>query len=142
MAKTPLIKRIAMEDYSELPAEMKQPFEKLVGQLNMFFISVFNAMDGGLTFGDNVTGQWKQFTVTAPAAGNTTYLFLTDVYSPRGVSIEKIHDITTGTYTPISASVSLSWTIYTANNLKQIFIENITGLTANHKYDITVLVKG
>ena len=51
MAKTPLIKRIAMEDYSELPAEMKQPFEKLVGQLNMFFISVFNAIDGGLTFG-------------------------------------------------------------------------------------------
>lgn len=142
MAKLPLQKRIAMEDYSELPAEMKQPFEKLIGQLNMFFISVYNALDKQLTFGDNVIGQWKEFSVKCPAAGYTTYLFSTPVYSPKGVSIENIHDITTGSYVPISSSVSLSWTMQITNNIKQILIENITGLTVGHTYQITVLVKG
>ena len=126
-----------------MPDEMKVPFEKLVNQLNGFMTSVYDALNKNLDFDINIKGQWKTFESIADGSGVISYSFATSVQSPRGISIENIYDITSGTKVLVSDVYSMgSWGIDIVNNLKQIVFQGIQGLTAGNKYEITILVKG
>jgi hypothetical protein len=106
-------------------------------QINLFFDSVYNALDKQLTFGENIKGQINTFNIQAgatPDLNNTS--FLTDIDSPSGVIVIS-SKLVSASYTVLTSTVAIpSWRF----DKGTIFIDSITGLTAGNNYAITVLV--
>lgn len=134
MAKLPPVRRLLREDLKDAP----EWIDRLIQPINLFFESVYSALNRNLTLGDNVTAQIKNFTITAGAAAtDNTFSFLFSIATkPRGVLvISCVQD--EPVYTPLTGAVTVpSWRV----NGDQVVIESITGLTNTKKYSISVLV--
>jgi hypothetical protein len=132
MASLPKIRRILKEDYKDAPAW----FDKLIFTLNMFFDSVYNALNQNLKFGDNVTAQIKEFTVTAGATADlNTAVFTLSIAQINGIILLSV--VQQGTATVLTSAVSIpSWRVISG----QMYIDSITGLTSGKIYTIKVMV--
>ena len=134
MAQLPQQRRISREDFTEAP----HWFDKMILILTSFMNDVYQALNGNLTFADNVSGMIKSFRITAgAAAANNTFTFThTLKKKPEGVLLMQVTAVS-GNYSPVTSAVTLSWRL---NDDGQIVIDAITGLTNGTSYDLRVLV--
>lgn len=134
MAKLPTQRRLSKEDFPSAP----DWFDRAISVLNSFMRDVYAALNGQLTFGQNVAGMLKEFKLVAgAAAANNTFTFTHDLKKkPEGVTIQQLTAVS-GNYSPVTSAVSLSWRL---NDNQEIVIDAITGLTNGTTYNIRVLV--
>ncbi len=134
MAKLPTQRRVSKEDFPDAPSW----FDNFTAIISSFMREVYSALNGNLTFGENVNGMVKKFRITAGAAPeNNTFTFTHELkLKPFGVYPCQVTQVT-GSYAPITSAVFVSWRL---NDGGQIVIDAITGLTNGSIYDITVLV--
>lgn len=133
MAGLPSVRRILKEDLKEAPSWI----DRLLLPLNMFLDSVYSALNKNLTFGDNVKGQFKSFTVKAGvAATDNIYEFACSISNPQGVILLSVVQ-QSNTYTPLTSAPQIASWSYSDG---MIYIDSITGLTNGEKYLIKVLV--
>lgn len=137
MAKLPLIQSIKREDFKEISKDLGEFLDHLLRPLNLFIGSVYDALNGNLTFGDNITAVKKEFTLVAGAtAADNTFTFThTLKKAAEGLLLLQVIQIADN-YAPITSAVYLSW----RKGVQQIVIDSITGLTAGETYNFTVLV--
>lgn len=130
MAKLPQISRLSREDYRGAPPW----FEKLLIVLNMFINSVYQALSGNLTMGDNIRAAVQTISITASTTSTaTTTSIPLPVWKPMGVFIIQCLDSTSE---PLYAAPGVSWKI----GQGKIDITAFHGLTSGHKYTITMVV--
>jgi hypothetical protein len=142
MARVPalLLKR---EDYGEVKDAW---MDRLLRPLNTFGKQVQDALNKGLTFGDNSLAFVKTITAVYPFPGvgaQGQVKMRNDLPSgkPLGVLTISAQDLgPSGAPTP-PAPVSApnpAWSI----SGDQIYVTDVAGLTSGHKYQITFLVVG
>ena len=138
MARLPLIKRILKEDLPEAPDWVT----RLLYPLNLFFENVYNALDGNITFGENIESQSKQITFTTSStydgsqANFETISFPNELRrAPNGLILLQITQIE-GTFTSITTAPFVNW--LNVNNIINIYL--ITGLTASKSYRLKILL--
>lgn len=137
MAALPPIRRIIKE---ELGPDVPEWVGRLLSTLNLVLQSLYTALNHGLTFGDNMQVQEKEFTIVAgPLATDNTFNFmLTLPVKPTGLWLTAVlrQD---GTAESFTTPVFPSWTWNSQANT--IVISSITGLTDTKAYIIRVIVK-
>tara|TARA_R100000152_G_C6745369_1_gene169010 strand:- start:329 stop:757 length:429 start_codon:yes stop_codon:yes gene_type:complete len=142
MASLPPIRRISKEDLQEAPDWV----EKLIYPINLFFDSVYRALNGRLTLSDNILGKQKETTFQVQSAydGADTdkwdvIKFQSDLGSRvRGLYLMQITEQSdTGNFVPIGKSVFIDW----EDENGTIKINYITGLTASKKYQLRVRIE-
>lgn len=133
MAGLPSVRRIMREDFKDAPGWL----ERLLYPINLFFDSVYTALNKNLTFGENVRAQIKRIQITAGAAAtDNIFSFTASIPSVQGVVL--LSAIKQGaTYTPLAAAPTVASWRYADG---MVHIDSITGLTAGELYTITVLV--
>jgi len=134
MAGLPTQRRLSREDFPGAPSW----FDVVMGVVNGFMNDVYLALNGTLTFGANVSGLIKSFRITAGATADTNTFTFTHAMKkkPEGVILIAVTAVTNN-YAPVTSAVSLSWRM---NDVGQIVIDAITGLTNGTIYDVRVLV--
>lgn len=133
MATLPPINRISKEDLKDAPGWI----DRLLYPLNLFFDSVYRALNRSLTFHDNIDSQEISFSIKsgASASTNTNKFSVTMKNKPTGL-ILKTATLVAGNYTPIGNAVFIDW-YYEGGFL---FITAISGLTNGSTYNITILL--
>lgn len=133
MGVLPTIRKLYREDLVDAPSWI----DKLIQPLNMFLDSNYNLLNKGLTFGDNVKGQIKTFSLTAKATADlNTLTFACTISGPSGLIPVKCV-LQAAVYTVITNAVTIPSWRYENGTIK---IDSITGLTSGSTYVITVLV--
>lgn len=134
MAGLPTQRRLSKEDFPGAPSW----FDRAIGVLNGFMQDVYQALAGNLTFGANVSGMIKVFTLIAGAAAtDNTFTFTQSLKKrPEGCIPIQVTALTDN-YSPVASAVGLSWRL---NSDGQVVIDAITGLTNGTTYEIRVLV--
>ena len=138
MARLPLIKRILKEDLPESPDWTT----RLLYPLNLFFENVYNALDGNITFGDNIESQTKEVTFQTSSAYDGTQANFDVIQFPNGLKrspngmlllqITQVEDA----FTSITTAPYVNW--LSVNQVINIYL--ITGLTASKSYKLRVLL--
>lgn len=137
MALLPTTKRIAKEDVKNAP----DWFTPFLTQVNTFFSAVYDALNGQLTFGDNIAGFFKTLTFstlstyTASGTWNQISFLNTLRKKATGVLIMQISQ-QAGSYTPIKKAVSLDWTELNGS----IILGFVSGLNDSTTYNLKLLV--
>lgn len=132
MAQLPPIKRLTKEDMKEAPSWI----ERLLFPLNQFLDSVYRALNGQITFVDNITAQRYSIQLTAgAAAADNNFKFKPTLNKKPEFLIWTVYrkDVN---YTPVSAAVYLDW--YYDGDFIQV--SSITGLTDTYTYIVNLLV--
>ena len=131
MGQLPSIKSLGMEDFQS----QKNWIGKLIDPLNSFMSSLVTNLNKGLTINENMMGFTKSFDVMG---GGFPIYIPNDLKSkPIAITIGNIYIKATPAET-IGTAATLEWE-YAGSQLK---IKNITGLTNNIKYTVTVVVFG
>lgn len=133
MASLPTIKRLSREDIREAPSWV----ERLIYPLNLFFDSVYTALNKNLTFKENFIAQIQTFEILAGAspADNVAQFALTMPVIPRNLLLGNV-TLRAGNYTPVAAAVHIDWNIETS----VVYINAVTGLIAGQTYDFSVIL--
>lgn len=133
MAGLPKVKRILKEDLKDAPNWI----DRMLYPINLFFDSVYIALNKNITFGDNIKAQVKQFEITGGATADlNTTSFSLSISSPMGLLLLSCIE-QSDNYTSITNAVTIpSWRVNGTN----LLIDSITGLTSGTTYTITVLV--
>ena len=132
MAKLPPIKRLTKEDMKEAPSWI----DRLLSPLNQFLDSVYRALNGQITFGDNITAQRFTTELTAGAAAtNNTFKFTPTLNKRPEFLIWKVYEKDVN-YTAIGSAVWIDWH-YDGDFVQ---ISAITGLTDTKSYIINLLI--
>ena len=138
----PPIRRISKEDLQEAP----DWGEKLIYPINLFFDSVYRALNGRLTLSDNILGKQKETTFQVQSAYDGTDTDKWDVIKfqselgsrVKGLYLMQITEQSgTGNFVPIGKSVFIDW----EDENGTIKINYITGLTASKKYQLRVRIE-
>lgn len=134
MAKLNSYKRIISGDY---PTEDQKLVEQLGVPLNSGFSDLFYALSNRLTFDDNFFCTVKSVDVISDSNGaptTKTSISLTSTSPVRGVIVIAVTNATNPTTYPTSTPF-ISFT----QNGQALYIDNITGLVANNRYNITLI---
>ena len=130
MAKLPQITKLSREDFRGAPAW----FDGLANIINLFMSTIYYALQGQLTFTENIRAVVRTITVTASTTSTaTTTSIPLPVWKPTGVFIVQCLDSTSE---PLYAAPGVSWKI----GQGKIDITAFHGLTSGHKYTITLIV--
>ena len=138
MAKLPTTHRIRREDLKDAP----EWSNKLLQQINTFFEAIYNAVNGGLSFGENVTSTIRDINFTTPsdyASGNFTNLTFErgfDSAAKGVVLLQIIKNSSGGSHAVIRNGVSIDW----LDDSGVITIYNVSGLENSTTYDMRVMV--
>ena len=134
MAKLGFLKRIIKEDFKREDQEL---VAKLAYILNPAFESIVNTMSNQLTFQENLNTQVKDISVRVDASGKpiNEVSFRSSLHGLcRGIWTVRAQNITDPTkYANSYPLVSFMETD------SQIYIKNITGLTANQEYLLRII---
>ena len=133
MASLPPINRLSREDLADAPGWV----DRLLYPLNLFFDSVYRALNKELTFGDNIDSQELTFRLQAGVTpeDNIVQFLVTMKNKPTGLLLKNV-TLVAGNYTPIQAAVFVEW--YYADG--SVNITSITGLTNLSNYDFVLLL--
>lgn len=133
MSRPLSISRLSREDFKDAPGW----FDRLLAWLNQFVEQTAFALNGNLTFDQNIQAQIKAFSLAAgAAAANNTLTFTTTLkVFPRLLLVGSVVQ-RSGNYVPITSAVSVFWRY--ENGV--VFITSITGLTAGLTYDFVILL--
>lgn len=136
MAVLPTTKRISKEDIKDAPSW----FDPFLTQINTFFSAVYDALNGQVTFVDNITAQVKDLTFTTLATYSSddwqSFSFKSSLRKKATGLL--ILDLTqeAESYTPVKQAVSLDWTELNGN----IVIGFVSGLENETTYHLRVLL--
>ena len=125
--KLPSYSRIAIE---ELPADVRKWASIIIDPVNSFMLSLKSGLNKGLTINENMAGALKTVTVV----GGVTEFSYTSSMQPQAVIIGRVTDETAPSEQP-TTGVGISWS-YTGTTIACTFY----GLTAGHKYNITLVI--
>lgn len=133
--KIPSFRRVFQQDY---PKDFQGLVSQLAVTINQGFETLFQLANNGITLGDNVSCSVNTFTVVVDSGGvptvKTTVALTTDPSRPtRQVFVGKVVNNTVSTAYPTGA-VFATWT----TDGKNLVIQNLTGLTAENSYTITI----
>ena len=130
MAQLPPIKRLTKEDMKDAPSWI----ERLLVPLNQFLDSVYRALNGQISFVDNITAQRYSIQLTAGAAAtNNTFKFQPTLNKKPEFLIWRIYEKDTNY--AVGLAVYVEW-FYDGD----INISAISGLTENHYYIVNLLI--
>ena len=134
MAKLPSYRRILQQDYP-------QQYQDLIGQLavtlNYGFDTLYQLLNGKLTFADNMDSTIKTVSLQVDSTGKPTTavsIAKSSTNTITGLIVAKVVNTTNSTAFP-TGGVFISYTETTS----AITINNVTGLQPNNSYDITVV---
>lgn len=126
----PPVWRFDFGDYSALGSV----FQKFLANLNLFTLSVYNALNGGLGFSNMQRSIYSQ---TILAAATTSLSFVNPLpIQPSGVAVVKV-TLVGANATAITSAVSAANWYYDGKNIN---ILNISGLTPGSSYQISLEV--
>lgn len=132
--KLPNQKKILREDLKGAPDWINP----LIGTLNSFMETVYQALNHNITLQENVNSFVKEITYKTPSTyptGVDTVTFISTLKTkPIGVQLLQVYD--KATYTPPPGPVFIPWVEDNGN----IVIYPITGLEADKTYLIRILV--
>lgn len=134
MSKLPSYRRIFEQDY---PTQYQDLIKQLAVTLNYGFDSLYQLLNGKLTFADNMDSTIKTVTFQVDATGKpTTAVSITKASTNTisGLIVAKVVNLTNSSTYPVGG-VFISYTETTA----AITIDNITGLLPNNNYSVTVI---
>ena len=131
MTKLPSIKRLAVEDF----AGQKDWIGKLFAPINQFFESIASALNGGLTFADNMSAVVRSISVPNGSASFPLYFSWGKKVKPIGLWVVNARE-TSGTHTNFSSAISADWE-YTTDGL--VKINAFPGLPTSTGYTVTVV---
>jgi hypothetical protein len=134
MAKLPGWRRIFEQDY---PQQYQDLIKQLAVSLNYGMDTLYQTLNNGLTFADNIKSTINTFRVKVDSTGKpTTTVTITksNTINIIGLIVVKAVNLTNSNSYVINAPF-VSYT-ETTNTL---VINNITGLIAGNSYNITVL---
>lgn len=135
MAQLDNIRRILKEDY---PKKYHDIIDKLAFTLNRFMDQVVGTVNGNIDF-DNLNQGVTQFSMTVDSSG-----------TPVGNNLFKIEQTNVAGFIVISAINKTNGAVFptstpfisaTRSNFV-IKVNNISGLQADNKYDLTVMIIG
>ena len=130
-------RRIAMEDIKGAPEWMAT----VLNALNLFLEQCVSAINGNLTFADNIDGMKTTVSFTTPA-DYATGGFPNVQFTNGGTSTPSccvIGKITASNGSKILNPTSIQWTFLTSTNPGAIKIDYIAGLEANKTYTANLL---
>lgn len=129
MARLPDQRKISPEEF---PDQSFMP--RLLGPINRFFEEVVRALNKGLTFKENISGELITVTIDGTYPLDVRW---TNANPPVAAWIGKCRE-TSGNHTNFSAPLFLDWEIASNGSFR---INNITGLTASmtSKFNVTII---
>lgn len=132
MARLSPVKRIVAEDFPD----QRSWIGKLLQPLNQVFEFIATTFNRGITFTDHIACQIKEVSVLNDANAYPIKFQNTLKTKPFSVMIARASEDETSPATITNAL----WPAWELNQSNEIQINNISGLTANKKYKITLLV--
>ena len=128
------IRQIIAEDFPDADKDM---VSRLGGILNYFMRQVVELSNNNIDF-ENMTWDLATIEVTVDANGSpvTQTKFSTDINSPRGLQVIRAQNLTNIIIYPTNQP----FISYTPEGSGIIRLDNVTGLQANNKYRLTVVV--
>lgn len=142
MASLPPIKRISKEDIPEAPPWI----EKVIYPVNLFFDSVYRALNGRLTSPENISAEVKEINFQVPSSYDGTTVSDWDILTfqssigrlAKSLQVMQIIEVVnTGNFAPIGKDITIDW----EDENRLIKIHYITGLTASKKYKLRVKIE-
>jgi hypothetical protein len=134
MAKLPSWRRVFEQDY---PQQYQDLIKQLAVSLNYGMDTLYQTLNNGLTFADNIKSTINTFQVKVDSTGKpTTTVTITKSNTSNiiGLIVVKAVNLTnSNSYVTNAPFVSYTETTNT------LVINNITGLIAGNSYNITVL---
>lgn len=134
MSKLKSYNRIISDDYDP---EQQPLVEKMGAQINRAFDPVYSALSNRLTFEDNFLCTVREVELTVGTNGvpiNRTSVSLDNTLPVRSVQVLAMTNRTNAAAFPTGAP----FVTYTQNG-NVLFIEHITGLVPNNRYNIRLL---
>lgn len=134
MAKLNSYKRITSGDYE---ADDQKLVEQLSLPINSAFADLFFALSSRLTFEDNFFCTVKDVEITADSSGNPTNrtsLSLSNTNPVKGVLVISAVNRTN----PTGYVTNTPFVSFTQDG-QTLYINNITGLIVNNRYNITLI---
>lgn len=128
----PSVKTFKYEDYPKSP----EWFRNFLVSLNYFATPVYQIINGGITYQNTISPQIYTATVTAPAAGDTTFNFTNPIkIQPQAVLLGNIYE-----QGDSAAHPSLETCVYWHISQNVIYIDSIPNLTPSTTYVITLAI--
>lgn len=137
MAKISTPQRITKEG---VPSEYRDLINSIGSPYNDFSDQVFNALSKNLSVDDNLNMFYKDINLSVNNTGNpivSTQFKSTLRGKVRGINVIKVENLTDPNVYPTGAP----FITFTENN-QVVTILNVTGLSINYKYRITLLSLG
>ena len=131
MAQLPVIKQLQAQDFTGAGAWVS----KFLYTLNLFMGSVYSALNGNLTFANNMLGQIN--TVPIKGSSPSTSFIWNFSTLPQGVVLMNLID-TSAVPAAIKTATTVQWSV----GAGVVNINNITGLDSTRTYSATFLVIG
>jgi hypothetical protein len=140
----PKLKRISIDDFSGLDENIRGGIDKLLQMLNPFLSDVAGALQGRLTFSENLAVVTKTVEFAVPS-GTTPWA--TVVVACEGLPAKPVHvivtrceDITSKTTSIPALTPAIAWEYGEYGGKPVIRITNQSGLTAGNRYRLTLLI--
>lgn len=134
MSKLPSYRRVIEQDY---PTQYQDLVRQLSVTLNYGFDSLYQLLNGKLTFADNMDSTTKTISVQVDASGiptTNTVITKSSTTTITGLIVAKAVNTTNPTTYP-SGGVFINYT----ETPTTLVITHITGLQTNNTYDITLV---
>lgn len=135
MAKLPVLKRLSPEDFKELP-------RKFLDAINAFFEPAYTALNGNLTFSENISGQISVITLpknTTVSTSSPLKFLWNKPLPPVAVWVGGVRNRDSDAVVG-SAAIQVEWRYDSSN--KQINIVKIHGISlpdASYHYILTLV---
>lgn len=128
----PSVQSFKFEDYPGA----EQWFSQFLNSLNLFVQPVYQLLDAGVGYQNLLIPRNYTKTITAPAAGSVTFNFSNPLkIAPTSVLLGNVYVIGNPTTHPTSPAV-----VYWHFSQGNIYVDNITNLTASTTYSVTLTV--
>jgi hypothetical protein len=137
MAKLTEFKRLIAEDF---PKEDRALASRLGAALNPVLQEIYQALSKNLNFTDNFNSQVKDVEITVDSSGSPKTA--TSIKSELKSSCKGIVCIKVDNRTNPNAYPSTCPFVSFSESNGQLIVRNVTGLTADHKYVLRLLVLG
>lgn len=130
--KIPTFQRIVKEDFKK---DDQDAADKLGYVLNNFCETLVTALNKRLTIADNLAMEYKTLTLTVDSTGKpiSATSFTTALGQLQGIIVVQAINITNSITYP-TAAPWVSWT----QKGTSVVVNNISGLQANNKYQLTL----
>jgi hypothetical protein len=129
----PTTRRFKFEDYKDAP----QWFANFLQSLNLFIDPVYQILDGGVAYSNQIAPRFYTKTITTPASGAVTFNFSNPLsIIPSAVILGNVYK-TSNTSTHPSSSSCVYW--HFSQGI--VYVDDIPNLDAATQYIVTLQIQ-